>query len=75
MRGNSHVRFLGEGVAVMSLPYPTFPGPAGLLADCFARKKAAVVPSCADAAALRAPWPSRGDARKGYDNDSFILGP
>ena len=23
MRGNSHVRFLGEGVAAMSLPYPT----------------------------------------------------
>jgi len=25
MRGNFQVRFLGEGVAVMSLPYPTYP--------------------------------------------------
>ena len=24
MRGNSQVRFLGEGVAAMPLPYPTF---------------------------------------------------
>ena len=24
MRGNSHVRFLGEGGAVMLAPYPTF---------------------------------------------------
>jgi hypothetical protein len=23
MKGNLHVRFLGEGVAAMSLPYPT----------------------------------------------------
>ncbi len=24
MRGNSQVRFLGEGVVAMSLPYPTY---------------------------------------------------
>ncbi|WP_282957159.1 hypothetical protein [Vibrio rotiferianus] len=24
MRGNSHVRFLGEGQPVMAVPYPTF---------------------------------------------------
>jgi hypothetical protein len=25
MKGNFHVRFLGEGVAAMPLPYPTYP--------------------------------------------------
>ena len=29
MRGNLQVRFLGEGVAVMSLPYPTRVGVRG----------------------------------------------
>jgi hypothetical protein len=28
MRGNSHVRFLGEGVSVMRSPYPTTSGPS-----------------------------------------------
>ena len=47
MKGNFHVRFLGEGAAAMPLPYPTFAGKnwgkladmngAGFTCDCFGR--------------------------------------